>query len=59
MAEVALLEPCISVQDLMFGVGQLTFDSRAEKTILPRAITGDKPLTLFRRVSLKFCIALC
>ena len=37
MAEVAFLEPCISVQYLIVGVGQPTFDSRAEKAILPRA----------------------
>ena len=58
MAEVAFLEPCISVQDLIVGVGQPTFDSRAEEAILPRAFTDDKPLTLFRQDSPKFCVAL-
>ena len=48
MAEVAILEPCVSVQDLVFGVGQPTFDSRPDGAILPRAITDEKQLTLFR-----------
>ena len=59
MAAVAILEPCISVQDPMLVWASRIFDSRAEEAVLPRAITDDKPLPLFRQDSLMFCIVVC